>query len=155
MLREQSPFWWFTRIFILFFPDKLLCFFMFCFFFKGRNMDFIDYIFERFLAFEAGLGCLEIDAKILISHQKSVMWNTKILSVHRLLGMLESSVGGCRSRRFDFSEQRSEICFLVDLSDGIQWLGAKFGGTSIRTDYIYNLHVIYVIYMVYIIWGHI
>ena len=36
-------------------------------------MDFIDYIFERFLAFEAGLGCLEIDAKILISHQKSVM----------------------------------------------------------------------------------
>lgn len=26
------------------------------FFFKGRNMDFIDYIFERFLAFEAGLG---------------------------------------------------------------------------------------------------
>ena len=60
---------------------------MFCFFW-GRNMDFVDHIFERFLAFEAGLGLalwslwlkrvwkLTKRSWFPIKHQW-VMWNTK------------------------------------------------------------------------------
>ena len=105
-------------------------------------MDFIDYIFERFLAFEAGLGltvlvrkwlqpCLEIDAKILGFPSKISDVKHKILSVHRLLGMLEGS----------------DLQIFLELV--LQFRNEAWG-TSIRTDYIYNLHVIYVIYVIYV-----
>ena len=138
---------------------------MFCFFW-GRNMDFVDHIFERFLAFEAGLGL--------------ALWSLWLKRVWKLtkrswFPIFEIS-GWCVSHKILFVFNDYRVCWKVPISNlfGVgfcrktlrsvslypkTWLmisssetklGYNIYQNRIYYDMFINLHVyIYILYILY------